>query len=353
MMLPRLHIEGRGIGDGYPVFVIAEAGANHNGDLKLAKEMVCAAREVGADCIKFQTFTAEEFCADRVKTFTYKSQGQMVTESEFEMFKRLEFQREEWVELMDFCRAQGILFLTTVQDPVNLTMMLELGLKGIKVGSDDFDHLLNLRRYAATGLPLILSKGMSGLSEVEQVLNAVQPLAPGGVAVLHCVSLYPADARCLNLSQIRALRERFPQVVWGFSDHSTSTIAPALAVTFGARIIEKHFTLDHGLPGPDHWFSMNPEEMREMIRNIRFAEEAAGDGRIEPAVEEEASRSIMRRRVIARVELPAGSLLCDDLVMFKRAEQGGFAGEWDAMRGRRLRVAKQANEGISLDEVVE
>lgn len=353
MSKPLLKIGKRYIGDGHPVFIIAEAGANHNGDLTLAKEMVFEARRLGADCIKFQTFTAEEFCADRSKTFTYKSQGQLVTESEYEMFKRLEFNPNEWAQLMSYCEEQGILFLTTVQDPLNLSMMQDLGLPGIKVGSDDFDYLPNLRVYAKTGLPLILSKGMSDLAEVEHVLREVYPISRGGLAVLHCVSLYPSDACHLNLRQISELRIRFPNVVWGFSDHSASTVAPALAVAQGARIIEKHFTLNHDLPGPDHWFSMDPKEMGEMIRNIRFAEEALGDGRIQAASGESASKAIMRRRIIAKTDLCVGALLDEDTVSFKRAEKGAFVGDWGAMRGLRLSVAKRANEGISLDEASE
>ena len=146
-----IQIGDRLVGEGQPAFIIAEAGANHNGDLGIAKDLVRAAREIGCDSIKFQTFSAEEFCADKSKTFTYRSQGKEVTESEYEMFKRFEFTRDEWAELMRFCDEQDILFFTTVQDPVNLEMMLELGLKCIKVGSDDFDHLVNLKLYAATG----------------------------------------------------------------------------------------------------------------------------------------------------------------------------------------------------------
>ena len=348
-----IEIAGRKIGDGYPAYVIAEAGANHNGDLSLAKKMVTAARDLGADCIKFQTFTAEEFCADRTKTFTYRSQGREVTESEFGMFKRLEFSRSQWAELMAFCAAEGIQFLTTVQDPVNLTMMLELGLKGIKVGSDDFDHVLNLRRYAATGLPIILSKGMADLAETERVLGEIAPRASGGMAVLHCVSLYPCDPEFLNLKQIPALRRRFPDLVWGFSDHSPSSVAPALAVALGARVIEKHFTLSHDLPGPDHWFSMDPAGLGEMIRNIRFAEQALGSGDVRPSGNEERSRSIMRRRVVARADLPAGTVLDESNVAFKRAETGSFLADWDRLQGRSLRVAKRANEGIAVDEAGE
>lgn len=346
-----LRIGDRLIGDDHPAFIIAEAGANHNGDLALAKKLVIAAREAGADCIKFQTFTAENFCADRTKTFTYKSQGREVTESEFMMFKRLEFRREQWAELMAFCAEQGILFFTTVQDPVNLEMMLELGLIAIKVGSDDFDHLVNLRRYAKTGLPLIISKGMSDDEEVDMVLREIAPLATGGLGVLHCVSLYPSEARHLNLRQIATLRAGYPDMVWGFSDHSPSTVAPALAVALGARIIEKHFTLDHDLPGPDHWFSHDPAEFGEMVRNIRFAEAAFGDGRVVPQEEESRSRAIMRRRVIAARALAAGDVLDEDNVTFKRADAGAYAGVWNGLQGRRLKMGKQAGEPIAENDV--
>lgn len=345
-----IRIGDRLVGAGQPVFIMAEAGANHNGDLSLAKELAVAAREAGADCIKFQTFTAEDFCADRTKTFTYRSQGRTVIESEFEMFKRLEFSRDEWAELMAYCESLGIMFLTTVQDPSNLAMMFELGLQGIKVGSDDFDHLVNLRQYAQTGLPLIVSKGMADLPEVNRVIDAVRPLASGGLAVLHCVSLYPSEARHLNLRQIPILRKRHPEIVWGFSDHSPSVIAPALAVSLGAAIIEKHFTLNHDLPGPDHWFSLDPREFRAMVDNIRYAEEALGDGVVAPQGEEAGSRAIMRRRVLARCGLSAGTVLTEDVVVFKRAGSGAYAGDWDVLRGKRLKVAKSAGESIDLSE---
>ena len=147
-MTKQIKIGKHSIGENCPTFIIAEAGSNHNGDLELAKEMVKKASEIGCDCIKFQTYTAEEFCADRNKTFTYKSQGKEVTVSEFEMFKSLEFTKKEWIELINYSESTGIQFLTTVQDKPNLDMMLEIGLKGIKVGSDDFDNLPNIIEYA-------------------------------------------------------------------------------------------------------------------------------------------------------------------------------------------------------------
>jgi len=349
-MSATITIAGRMIGDGHPAYVMAEAGANHNGDVTLAKRMIEVAKNVGADCIKFQTFSAKEFCADTTKTFTYKSQGKVVEESEFEMFKRLEFSANEWSELMDHCRKTGIQFLTTVQDPVNLEMMRKLGLAGIKVGSDDFDHLVNLKVFARSGLPLILSKGMASAEEVERTVNAIRPLC-SDFAILHCVSLYPADPQFLNLNQIATLRTAYPDIVWGFSDHSRSTIIPAVAVALGARIIEKHFTLDHNLPGPDHWFSMDVTEMREMIAQIRYVESALGSGTVMPSAEEMRSRKIMRRRVLAARNLPAGTVLDETNVSFKRAEMGAFAGVWDRMRNRRLKAAKSLNQGIVPDDL--
>lgn len=349
-MAAQMKIGSRLIGDDYPVFVMAEAGANHNGELRLAKELVDVAKAAGADCVKFQTFTAAEFCADRTKTFTYFSQGKEVTESEYEMFRRLEFTRDEWVELMDYCNQRDIMFLTTVQDPVNLEMMQELGLLAIKVGSDDFDHLPNLRAFAATGLPLIISKGMADAEEVDKVVGDLKKRCTN-FGVLHCVSLYPSDPEHLNLAQIPALRLRHPDVVWGFSDHSRSTVAPALAVSMGARIIEKHITLSHDLPGPDHWFSMDPKELTEMVAHIRFAEAAQGSGLIAPNAEEEKSRTIMRRRIIAQHDLPAGTVLNDRTVTFKRAEKGLYVGAWDTVCGRTLLIAKSAAEGITAEDL--
>jgi sialic acid synthase SpsE len=349
-MAVQMKIGSRLIGESHPVFVMAEAGANHNGELALAKELVDVAKAAGADCVKFQTFTADEFCADRTKTFTYFSQGKEVTESEYEMFRRLEFTREEWAELMAYCDQQGIMFLTTVQDPANLEMMQELGLLAIKVGSDDFDHLPNLRAFADTGLPLIISKGMADAKEVDKVVGDLKNRCKN-LGVLHCASLYPSDPEHLNLAQIPALQLRHPEVVWGFSDHSRSTVAPALAVALGARIIEKHFTRSHDLPGPDHWFSMDPKELTEMVANIRFAEAAQGNGLIVPNVEEEKSRTIMRRRIIARDDLPAGTVLDDSTVTFKRAKQGLYVGDWDAVFGRTLGTAKAAAEGISAEDL--
>jgi N,N'-diacetyllegionaminate synthase len=345
-----IKIGERAVGQGQPAFVIAEAGANHNGDFTLAKEMVAAASELGCDCIKFQTFTAELFCADRTKTFTYKSQGNEVTESEFEMFKRFEFSPDQWAELMAYCKVKGIFFLTTVQDPDNLKMMLKLGLQGIKVGSDDFDHLVNLELYAKTGLPLIVSKGMADLGETDRVIRTLQTLTDK-LMVLQCVSLYPTDPKLLNIRQLPTLIKLYPDVIWGFSDHSQGTLASSLAVALGAKVIEKHFTMSHDLPGPDHWFSMDVNEMAQLVKDIRFAELALGSSEIITQPDELHSKSIMRRRIVAKSNLEPNTVLNEDTVAFKRADQGAFVGQWDLIKGHRLSGPKPENQGIDFVDV--
>jgi sialic acid synthase SpsE len=348
-MAREMMIGDRWIGESHPVFIIAEASTNHNGDLALAKEMVRAAKEIGVDCIKFQTFTPSE-CLTPGKTFTYRSQGREVTEDEYAMFVRLAFTRDQWAELMAFCDAEGVLFLTTVQDSIDLQMMLDLGLKGIKKGSDDFDFLPNLIEAAETGLPLILSKGMADLGEVDSVIRAVNAHTDK-LAVLHCVSLYPSDPIHLNIRQIPKLKSLYPDIIWGFSDHSMGPLASTIAVALGAKIVEKHFTLGHDLPGPDHWFSMDVKQMDQLVRDIRFAEQAIGSGSILPAVGEQESRKIMRRRIVARMDLPAGAMVDRATIQFKRAESGSFLDHWEILQGKRLRVAKRKDQGITLADV--
>ncbi len=338
------------VGDDHRAFVIAEASTNHNGDLELAKDLAAAAKTSGADCVKFQTFTPSE-CLTPGKDFAYQSQGKSVTESEYDMFVRLAFGRDQWARLIEYCHSLGLPFLTTVQDSVDLALMLELGgLAAIKKGSDDFDFLPNLIEAARTGLPLILSKGMASLGDVDRIVRAVAAQTDK-LVVLHCVSLYPADPKLLNIDQIPRLKHLYPKVIWGFSDHSMGTLASTIAVARGAKVIEKHFTLDHNMAGPDHWFSMDPAQMSQLVKDIRFTEEALGDGEILPARGEMESRAIMRRRVVARTDLAPGTILDESTVCFKRASTGAFLDHWELLDGVRLRQAKKKDEGISLVDV--
>lgn len=345
-----IEIGGQKIGANQPAFLIAEISQNHNADVSLAKKLIDAAKEAGCSAAKFQTFTAEIMCADRSKMFTYQSQGKTITESEFDLLKRYEFSPDQWQQIIEHCRNVDIPFMTTVQDPPNLELMLGLGIDAIKIGSDDFDHLPNLQIYAETELPLVMSKGMASLGEVDRVIQFLRQRTDK-VAIMHCVSLYPTAAKDCNLRQIQTLSSLYPDIIWGFSDHSQGPLAATLAVTMGAKIIEKHFTLDHEMAGPDHWFSMDVTEMSQMVKDIRFAEEAFGDGDVTPAEAEIAERAIRRRRVVAKKDLAAGESLNLDTVTFKRADVGLFVSEWDLINGFRVSKPVLQNQGIQFSDI--
>tara|TARA_R110002096_G_scaffold94635_6_gene212934 strand:- start:31557 stop:32627 length:1071 start_codon:yes stop_codon:yes gene_type:complete len=338
------------VGGDNPVFIIAEAGANHNGDLKLAKELAFQAKEIGCDCIKYQTFTAEEFCADPEQLFSYKSQGKEVTESMLDLFKRLELKKNEWNELISYCNEIGIHFMTTVQDPSNLEMLLEIGIDSIKVGSDDFDHIINLITYAKTGLPLIISRGMADLAEIDTVIRKLEEHTDK-IIVLHCVSLYPTEPIDLNLKQIERLKTIYPDIIWGFSDHSEGTLAPVLAACLGAKVIEKHFTLDHELPGPDHWFSMDIEQMKKIVSDIRLAEKMMGHSTVKISDGEKNYKNIARRRIVAKKDIDKGDFLSVENISFKRCSNGIFVKEWDMVEGAVINKTIKKNNGINYVDI--
>jgi len=338
------------IGDDYPTFIIAEASSNHNGDFEKAKEMVRVAKNIGADCIKFQTFSADEFCSNKESLFEYQSQGKTVVEKMYDMFKRFEFTTQEWIDLKSFCEQQDILFLTTVQDQINLEMLMKMGLEGIKVGSDDFDHFINLECYAKTGLPLILSKGMADLCEVDRIINFLRRFTDQ-LLMMHCVSLYPTNPELMNIRQIQTLKRLYPDIIWGFSDHSQGTLASTTAVALGAQLIEKHFTLDHDLPGPDHWFSMDVTEFSQLVKDIRTVERALGSGEIVPAPGEVEMKSIMRRRIVAKNDISKNEVFSESNICFKRDEEGCFASQWELIKGKKSSMPVAKNSPIILHHV--
>jgi len=303
-------------------FIVAEAGINHNGEMKLAVDLIRAARAAGADAVKFQTFTAEEFVSDPGQTYTYQSQGKEVTESMLEMFRRCEFTSEEWRRIKEVCDAEGILFLSTPQNRSDLELLLMLGIPAVKVGSDDLTNLPLLKSYAQTGLPLILSCGMASLSEVHDALEAVGALDGYPTVLLLCTSQYPTPPVDVNLRRLDTIRQAFPSVVPGFSDHTQGWLAAGLALALGAMVFEKHFTLDHNLPGPDHWFSADPMELREWVRAIRTAETMMGIEEVRATAAEEEMKVLARRSLVILREVAAGERLTERNLGLKRPGHG-------------------------------
>lgn len=327
--MAQIKIGERLIGDGQPPLVILEAGINHNGELDKAFEMIRLARELGADAVKFQTFKAEEFITDPNLMFTYRSQGREVTESMLEMFRRYEFDKAGWQAIRKRCDEEGILFLSTPQNRSDLDLLLELGIPAIKIGSDDFTNLPLLRDYASAGLPLLVSCGMADLGEVHQAMEAMGALDGHPTVLLLCTSQYPTPPSDVNLRKLATLAQAFPMLVTGFSDHTQGPLASSLAVAMGAKVFEKHFTLSHDLPGPDHWFSEDPEGAKEWIASIRTADRIMGSPIVRPTTAERDMRILARRSIVALRDIEAGERLTTDNIGLRRPGNGLAPGLFD------------------------
>lgn len=315
-------IGGRRIGLDHPPFVVAEVGINHNGDLDKAFALIRMAKTAGADAVKFQTFKAAEFVGDPHQTYTYRSQGLDVTESMLAMFQRCEFTPDEWRQIKRCCDDEGVTFLSTPQNRSDLALLLELGVPAIKVGSDDFTNLPLLKSYAATDLPLILSCGMADLGEVYAALSAVGAFDGYPTILLLCTSQYPTPPQDVHLAKLRTLAGAFPSLCLGFSDHTEGSRAAALAVALGACFFEKHVTLSHDLPGPDHWFSADPEGLRDWVTAIREGHVMLGSPLVRPTAAELDMRQIARRSVVALRDMAAGECFDETNVGLRRPGTG-------------------------------
>ncbi len=337
-------------GDGQPPLVILEAGINHNGELDKALEMIRIAKKLGADAVKFQTFKAEEFVGDPNLMFTYRSQGREVTESMLEMFRRYEFSRSDWLAIKKLCDELGILFLSTPQNRSDLDLLLELGVPAVKVGSDDFTNLPLLRDYASARLPMLVSCGMSDLAEVHQGLEAVGALDGHPTILLLCTSQYPTPPKDVNLLKLTTLAQAFRSVVMGFSDHTQGPLASSLAVAMGAKVFEKHFTLSHDLPGPDHWFSEDPEGAKEWIDSIRNAHVMLGSAQVRPTEAERAMRKLARRSIVALADIGPGEILNAENIGLRRPGTGLAPALFDQVLGRTCAVKIEKGSTLKLGD---
>lgn len=341
-------ILGRRIGDGCAPFIIAEAGINHNGDINIAKEMIRAAKRAGADAVKFQTFHAEEFIQDRTTTYTYMSQGKEITEPMMDMFLRTEFSEKEWVELKKYCDQQGIIFLSTPQNPSDLKLLLRIGIPAVKIGSDDFVNIPLVREYSKTGLPILLSCGMANEEEIRRTLDE----SPKGKTVLLlCTSQYPTPACDVNIRKLDTLRRLFPEVVLGFSDHTQGIEAAIMAVAKGAKVFEKHFTVNHGLPGPDHWFSEEPREFTQWVDCIRKAYVMLGSSKLEPTAMENEMRKIAHRSITVLERIQAGDVFSEKNLGMRRPGDGLPASCWDQVIGKKATKDLMVGTQITLEDI--
>jgi len=303
-------------------FVIGEAGINHNGEITKAFEMIELAKKSELNAIKFQTFNADEFIANVSLTHTYFSQGKKITESQYDMFKRCEFSREEWYQIKEKCDKEDILFLSTPENITDLELLVQIGIPAIKVGSDELINIPLLKDFAKTKLPIILSSGMCTLDEVTKSLNAIGALDDYPTILLVTTSEYPTPNENVNLLKFKTLTKNFPNIPLGFSDHTQGVLASSSACVMGACVFEKHFTLNHNLPGPDHWFSADPNELKGWVKAIRTSYTMLGSEEIQPTVNEEKLKVLARRSIRALTDITKGELFTKENIGFTRPGNG-------------------------------
>ncbi len=315
------NIGNKEISENSQTFIIAEAGVNHNGSVELAKKLIDVAARAGADAIKFQTFVTEELVTPRAKSAAYQ-QKNVGKSSQFELIKQLELTMDDFEELARHARKKDILFLSTPFDLKSAEFLSSvINVPAFKIASGEITNLLLIKQVARYHRPIILSTGMATLGEIESALKWIRQEGEDRVVVLHCVSSYPTPLEQANLRVINTLRSAF-NVLVGYSDHTLGITAPLVAVALGAKVIEKHFTLDKDLPGPDHGASLNPDELMSMIREIRSVERALGDGEKRLMPVEVENKKVSRKSIVARHDLKAGTVLTEDEVALKRPEGG-------------------------------
>jgi len=348
--MKKIKIGDRWIGENEPCFIIAEAGVNHNGDVETAKKLIEVAKDVGADAVKFQTFKAENVVTKFAEKAEYQKET-TIESSQYEMIKSLELSREDFRELADYAKKKDIMFLSSPFDKESVDLLYRLNMSAFKIGSGEITNFPLLRYIAKKGKPIILSTGMSTLGEVEEALDVFRKEGAEDVILLHCISNYPARIEDVNLRAMKTLKQAF-QVPVGFSDHTLSTIIPAVATAIGARIIEKHFTLDKNLPGPDHKASLEPKELKEMIKNIREVEKAMGDGIKRPTKEEKKIKETVRKSIVANTNISKGKIIEREMLSIKRPGTGLSPKYICEVVGRRAKKNIYRDEIISIDKIM-
>ncbi len=337
---------GRGIGTGNPVFIIAEAGVNHNGDIDLAKQLIDVAKDSGADAIKFQTFKAENLNTKKAPKATYHIETTGNEQSWFDLLKTQELSRKDHEVLIDYCNKKGITFLSTPYDEESFDLLVELNLPIVKVASTDANNTPFLSYMAKAKIPLILSTGMCSFEEVQRSVAAIRKSGGEDFALLQCTSNYPAPVEDTHL-RVMDLYERDFGVPVGYSDHTKSSILPVAATAAGATIFEKHFTIDKNLPGPDHRSSLEPKELFEMVKSIRETETLLGLEKKAPAPSELENRDKLRKSIVTKGHLSKGDVLTREMLCFKRPGTGLMPWELDSI------IGKKVIKDISADELIQ
>ncbi len=334
-MAKQIFIGGKKIGACQPVFIIAEAGVNHNGKLSLARKLIDAAADTGADAVKFQTFSPDELVTKSAARAAYQTKNEKrKTESQYAMLKRLALPREWHAELKRYVEKRGLVFLSTPFSFADAEFLRKLGVEAIKVSSGDANNYPYLRRIAAWGLPILLSTGMADMKEVREAVRTVEKAGNKKLILLQCTTNYPTPFREVNLRAITTLQKEFAVPV-GFSDHTVGSEAAIAAVALGACVIEKHFTLDRNLPGPDHKASLEPDELKDFVKKIRNIESALGTGEKIPFASERETAKVARKSLVTLKRVKKGERFTTENFTVKRPGTGLPPKNYDNVIGTR------------------
>ena len=327
--------------------IIAEAGVNHNGDLSLAKELIDTAASAGADFVKFQTFKADKQVAHYADKAQYQKQTTAASESQYDMLKRLEMSDSMHLELRDYCQKREVKFLSTAFDLTSINYLASLKIPLVKVPSGEITNLPLLLRVSELNLPVVLSTGMATIGDIDSALSALtsKDLDRDMITLLHCTTEYPAPMNEVNLNAMVSMRHAFGLKV-GYSDHTTGIEAAIAAVALGASVIEKHFTLDRNLAGPDHQASLEPEELVAMVSSIRNIELALGNGLKYPSPSEQKNAIIARKSIVASRAIKVGEVFTEANITTKRPGAGISPMRWYELLGKIAQKSYEPDELI-------
>ena len=342
-----IKIEDRLISNDSPTFIVAEVGANHNGDLELAKKSIDAAALCGVDAVKFQTYTTEELLSNKNGIVIYGKKGKEVSETVEEMFDRVTLKREFHKEIYDYAKSKGLICFSTPFSVKGVSFLEELDNPIYKIASSDINYVDMLEVIGATKKPVFLSTGKCTLSDMDMAIELLQKSGTTDLCLLHCVANYPSKMENMNLNVIKTLKQMYPECIIGFSDHSLGITASLGAICFGAKIIEKHFTIDKNLEGPDHWFSMDPVDMKNLVIGIRNLELAFGTQRKFLSQNEVPEKHWATRSLHINKDLKVGDIIKKEDLDMLRPGYGISPFDKDKVIG--MRLEKNIKKGTVLE----
>ena len=340
----KIKIANKLVAEGEPTFIIAEAGSNHDCNLEQAKKLIDIAADAGVDAVKFQTFSADKLVA---KT---SSEAEYMERSMYDIFEDIELPREWLPELVEYANRRGLICLSSTFDKEGVDLLDEIDVPAFKIASGELTNLPLLKYTAEKGKPMIVSTGASSMDEIKEAITVIESTKNEDVILLHCVSSYPAAVEDANLKSMVTMRQTF-QLPTGYSDHTLGIVAPLAAVAMDAVMIEKHFTLDRSLHGPDHSYALEPQELKAMVENIRTVEKLLGSSVKQPTKAELKNRRLAGRSIFAKRDIPVGTIITEEMLALLRPVIGLQPKYLEAVVGRKARTNIKQYEPITWDKI--